>query len=456
MLKKIRNNLSIRVFLWVFSALTICSMLIYGIILTVLPRQYQFTSNKQLGSNIEVLVSDMQKMRYDDAVEKIYNFCIQNNVAAMLSDDKGTLSFGEIKAEEMKVATSSIATTVSFLDSEMEYAFVVSSISQTADKIFNLMLRFLPAVFIIIIFLSGFSAFICSKVIVSPITKISEISKRMALLDLTWRCDIESNDEIGVLASSLNAMANRLKNTLGELESANKQLAADIKKFQTLEEQRRNFFAAVSHELKTPLTILKGQIENMIMGYGDYKNHDKYLPEALKTVEDIECLVREIITISKMESMNLQDTLQDVSLLSSTNDTIQAILPLARNKDIKIHLNFEKDIVLLVNNNLWNKALSNIIGNAVRHSPNGEDVYIYLLIDEKKKVFVIENTGVFIQETDLKNMFNPFYRVDKSRNKATGGSGLGLYVIKTILDLHSMTYCIKNTRKGVAFILYLD
>ncbi len=100
--------------------------------------------------------------------------------------------------------------------------------------------------------------------------------------------------------------------------------------------------------------------------------------------------------------------------------------------------------------------MSNIIGNAVRHSPNSEDVYVYLLIDEKRKVLVIENTGVFIQETDLENIFNPFYRVDKSRNKATGGSGLGLYVVKTILDLHNMTYCIKNTQKGVAFFLYLD
>ena len=67
-----------------------------------------------------------------------------------------------------------------------------------------------------------------------------------------------------------------------ELTNANSQLTDDVEKFKTLEEQRRNFFAAVSHELKTPLTILKGQIENMILGYGDYQNHEKYLPEALK------------------------------------------------------------------------------------------------------------------------------------------------------------------------------
>lgn len=456
MRKKIKNSLSIRVFLWVFSALTICSMLIYGIVLTVLPRQYQVTSDKQLDTNTEILVSKLQDMSYEDAVDEIYNFCIQNNVAAILSDDKGSLSFGEIKTEEPAVATSNIATTITFSDSKTEYAFVVSSISQTADIILDLMLRFLPAVFAIILLLSFLSAFICSKVIVTPIAKISQISKRMTSLDMTWKCDVESNDEIGVLASSLNTMASRLQGAMEELTNANNQLTDDVEKFKALEEQRKNFFAAVSHELKTPLTILKGEIENMILGYGDYKNHEKYLPEALKVTEDIEYLVKEIITISKMESMDLQDTLQEISLLTSTNDTVQVILPLAQEKDIQIHQNISSDTVLSVNPNLWNKALSNIIGNAVRHSPCGENVFISLQSCENGNALVIENTGAFIPEDDLPYMFIPFYRADKSRSKATGGSGLGLYIVKTILDLHGMTYCIKNTEQGVAFFLYLN
>lgn len=456
MQKRIRNSLSIKVFLWVFSALTICSMLIYGIVLTILPKQYQVTFDKQLDTNTEILVSKLQDMRYEDAVNEIYNFCIQNNSTAILSDDNGALSFGEIKAEELTVATSNIVTAVTFLDSETEYALVVSSISKTADVILSLMLRFLPVVFAIILLLSSLSAFICSKVIVSPIAKISQISKRMTLLDMTWKCDIESNDEIGVLASSLNTMASRLNETMEELTNANNQLTDDVEKFKSLEEQRRNFFAAVSHELKTPLTILKGQIENMILGYGDYQNHEKYLPEALKATEDIEYLVREIISISKMESMDLRDTLQNVSLLSTVNETIEILLPIAKDKNIQIHQNITTDISVPVNRNLWNKALSNIIGNAIRHSPCGEEVFISLQLIEQENALVIENTGVFISEADLPYMFTPFYRTDKSRSKATGGSGLGLYIVKTILDLHGMRYSIQNTPKGVAFFLYLN
>lgn len=456
MRKIIKNSLSVKVFLWVFSALTICSMLIYGIVLTVLPKQYQITSDKQLDANTEILVLKLQNMRYEEAIKEIYNFCIQNNSTAILSDDNGALTFGEIKSESLMVATSSIATTVTFSDRKTEYALIVSSLSQTADIILSLMLRFLPVIFAVILLLSALSAFICSRVIVSPIAKISKISKRMTYLDMTWKCDVKSNDEIGILASSLNTMASRLQETMEELTSANNQLTDDVEKFKSLEEGRRNFFAAVSHELKTPLTILKGQIENMILGYGDYQNHEKYLPEALKATEDIEHLVKEIIAISKMESMDLANTLQDVSLKQTVNDTIQAILPLAQDKDIHIHQNINTDMVLSVNPNLWNKALSNIIGNAVRHSPCGKDVFITLQSFENRDALVIENTGASIPETDLPHMFTPFYRADKSRNKATGGSGLGLYIVKTILDLHGMTYLIKNTKQGVAFFLYLN
>ena len=451
--KRMNNSLSIKVFLWVFFALMICSTLIYGIVLTVLPKQYQINADKQLDSNIEMLVSKVRDMSYDEAVKEIYNFCIENNSAAVLNGEGETLHFGEMKSETYTVASSSIAISVTFSESEKEYTLVISVLGQTSDVMLHFMLRFLPVVFSIILLLSALSAFVCSKVIVTPIAKLSEISKRMISLDEGWKCDIKNNDEIGVLASSLNTMATRLYETMQELTNANQQLNNDIERFKLLEEQRRDFFAAISHELKTPLTILKGQIENMILGYGDYQNHEKYLPEALKATEDIEHLVGEIISISKMESIEINGTLQEISLLKTIDDTIHVLMPLAQEKEIHIYQNIKKDIWLQVNDSLWRKALSNILGNAVRHSPNGENVYIELQEDEK--LLVVENTGIYIPEKDLSNMFHPFYRADKSRSKSTGGSGLGLYIVKKILNLHGMKYSISNTESGVAFSIYI-
>lgn len=453
MQKRINNSLSIKVFLWVFFALMICSTLIYGIVLTVLPKQYQINADKQLDSNIEMLVSKVRDMSYDEAVKEIYNFCIENNSAAVLNGEGETLRFGEMKSETYTVASSSIATNVTFSESEKEYTLVISVLAQTSDAMLHFMLRFLPVVFSIILLLSALSAFVCSKVIVTPIAKLSEISKRMISLDEGWKCDIKNNDEIGVLASSLNTMATRLYETMQELTNANQQLNNDIERFKLLEEQRRDFFEAISHELKTPLTILKGQIENMILGYGDYQNHEKYLPEALKATEDIEHLVGEIISISKMESIEINGTLQEISLMKTVDDTVHILMPLAQEKEIHIYQNIKKDIRLRVNDSLWRKALSNILGNAVRHSPNGEKVYIELQEDEK--LLVVENTGIYIPEEDMSNMFHPFYRADKSRSKSTGGSGLGLYIVKKILDLHGMKYSISNTESGVAFSIYI-
>lgn len=455
MRRKIRNSLNLKVFLWVFTALTVCSMLIYCIVMAVLPKQYQFTEDKQLDANAEVFVSELRTMRYDDGIKAIYNFCIRNNSAAVLLAGNEMLHFGEIASDEQTLATSSVGINVRFLDRDVNYMLVISSVMRAADRISGLLLRLLPVIFLIIIVLSVLSALICSKIIVAPIARISQISKRMASLDMTWRCNVKSSDEIGILASNLNTMAVRLQTAMQESESANKQLAADVEKFQALEEQRRHFFAAVSHELKTPLTILKGQLENMILGYGDYQNHETYLPEALETVETIGQLVQEIISITKMESMDLQNTLQEVSLSESVCHTIESILPLARDKEIQIHQELGTDLTLSVHPTLWSKALSNIIGNAIRHSPCGAHVLISLQTSETESVFTVENTGVSVPDEELEHLFIPFYRADKSRSKTTGGSGLGLYIVKTILDLHGFPYSIKNSQNGIVFSIHL-
>ena len=311
MRKKISNSLSAKVFLWVFTALTLCSILIYGIVLIFVPQSYQLTGSKQFETNAGALFSALENKNYEDGTTLITNFCIENNAVAMLGNEKNSVTFGDFDNIGDDLSTAQTYTTdVTFAEDKASYTLSVISLSKTASELFSLLLRFIPLVLTVILLLSALSAFICSRVIVAPIAKISQISKRMTELDMTWRCDTDRKDEIGVLSSSLNTMAARLQSTMEELETANQQLTKDVKKFKMLEEQHRNFFAAVSHELKTPLTILKGQLENMILGFGDYQNHDKYLPQALKSAEDIEYLIKEILSITKMETMNIGNSLE--------------------------------------------------------------------------------------------------------------------------------------------------
>lgn len=455
MRNRIRGSLNKKVFLWVFLALTVCSILIYGIVMTVIPQRYQIISDNELEKNSYDLFSELQELTYDEGVKRIYDFCITNHASASLSDGTESLSFGTMDNTKNCTATTSYSTGITFTDSKMNYFLSVISAIQTADGITVIFLKMIPVILGIILLLSILSAWICSKIIVSPIVRISRISGKMAELDMTWKCDVKSSDEIGVLASNLNMMAEHLKKAMDDLEEANRVLREDVKKIQQMEVQRRHFFAAVSHELKTPLTILKGQIENMILGYGDYQNHEKYLPQTLKAAEDMEYLVQEILSVTKMETMNVKNTAEEISLHEVIETSIRNISPLADEKMIHIYLKIPRDIVLSVNRSMFLKAVSNVIGNAVQYSPCGEDIFIYLQTEEERQTLIVENTGVIISDQDMPYMFTPFYRVDKSRNKSTGGNGLGLYITKTILHLHGIDCRIENGENRVIFFMDL-
>lgn len=450
MRKRIRNSLAAKVFLLIASLLILCSLLIYGIIMIILPKSYTAVVSTKVIDEMVQLTETLAQTNYADANEVMEQFCRDNRAMIVLGDETSKTTFGSISEESIKRGETMTYTTNTTFRDHSDYTPLNITFFVSAGRELTLaFLELLPLLLFLILLISALGAFVCSRVIVTPIAKISRISQRITELDMAWRCDTERKDEIGILSSNLNTMAIRLQSTMDELETANKQLTADVKKFQMLEEQHRNFFAAVSHELKTPLTILKGQIENMILGYGDYQNHEKYLPQALKVTEDIEYLVKEILSITKMETMNIGNSLETISLSEMLNGIIDGMKPLAEEKHIRFYQNVPGDVYVSVNRNLFSKALSNVIGNAIRHSNTNAKIYVNFNAEEK--TLTVENTGVFIAENDLTHIFAPFYRADKSRSKATGGSGLGLYVVKTILDLHGIGYRIENTEKGVAF-----
>ena len=271
----------------------------------------------------------------------------------------------------------------------------------------------------------------------------------MANLDMTWDCKVNRTDELGILANSLNTMSQKLDTAMKALEDANQKLREDMEHITQLSKQRRDFFAAASHELKTPITILKGQIESMILGVGRYKNAQKILPDTLKEVESMERLVKEILAISKIEMNGLTENTELVSVSVLLKKVLESLLPLAQEKNIIIKQNITEDVRVLGNPSLLEKALHNIVSNAIRHSPEGAEVSITL----SSSKLLVQNTGVTIPSEDLPVLFTPFYRVEKSRNKATGGSGLGLYLVKTILELHGMKYGIENVEDSVSFFV---
>ena len=446
--KKIRNSLSAKVFLWIAGLLILCSLLIYGMVMIFLPGSYTVVASNQVEREIQQLTDTLAQTNYEDVQKIIEQFCYKNQAMVSINGDGTTLFFGSIddpsmEGDEMMTSTGEVL----FANREEPYYLSISAPVSAGKELTMAFLKLLPFLLALILLISALGAFLCSRVLVRPVLEISRISKRMAHLDMTWDCKVNRTDELGVLANSLNTMAKRLDTAMKELESANEQLREDMEQLTELSRQRRDFFAAASHELKTPITILKGQIESMILGVGKYKDTGKVLPETLREVENMERLVKEILAISKIEMDGLAGKAEPVPLSDALTKVTESLLPLAQERRITVHSQLAETVTVSGNASLLEKAIHNILSNAIRHSPEGAEVFIHLT----PSVLTVTNTGASIPEEDLSALFTPFYRVEKSRNKSTGGSGLGLYLVKTILELHGFQYRVESTETGVVF-----
>ena len=265
---------------------------------------------------------------------------------------------------------------------------------------------------------------------------------------MTWRCNTKRTDEIGVLSNSLNTMAEQLDSTLNELTIANQKLQEDIEKEQERKKLQIDFFRAVSHELKTPITILKGELEGMLYQVGDYKNRDIYLQKSLITVDDMDTLVKEILSISKINDSDFALTISKMNIGQLVRQCGRKWQSIAEIKEQQFKTDID-DYIYNGDINLMQKAISNIIGNAVNHSPQKAFISITL----KNGILNVINSGVSISDVDIKQIFEPFYRIENSHNRKTGGSGLGLYIVKNILEQHKLKYKIKNTEKVICFTI---
>lgn len=451
--KKIKNSLSAKVFLWIAGLLVLCSLFIYGIVMIFLPQSYTVVSSNRIEAEMKELTEMLPQTTFEQAKKAIDQFCQNNHAAVVLSGRDTELSFGSVDhLDNQKGEVITSVEEIQFADTNESYLISITALVSAGNELTMAFLELFPLLLILIVAISALGAFLCSRILVRPVLEISRVSKRMANLDMTWECKVDRTDELGVLANSLNLMAKRLDVAMKELEHANQKLREDMEHITELSRQRRDFFAAASHELKTPITILKGQIESMILGIGKYKDTGKVLPETLKEVENMERLVKEILTISKIEMDGLAGKAEPVSLSDTLTKVTETLLPLAQERQITVHSQLAEDVTVSGNVSLLEKAIHNILSNAIRHSPEGAEVFIHLT----PSVLTVTNTGASIPEEDLPVLFTPFYRVEKSRNKSTGGSGLGLYLVKTILELHGFQYRVENTETGVVFTITME
>ncbi len=388
--------------------------------------------------------------------ETIFEFSYEHNVLVTVEAQNGKILYpskalgvdvnmfnrlARISKDNIKVSTDV------FMDFINENA-TVSMITnfRPVDDATTLIVLFVPFMIAIILALALVLAYINSKFLSRPLVHINEITKKMAGLDFSYQLAVNGEDEIAQLGKSINELSNSLESSINQMKQANLQLKSDIEKERQLEAQRREFIATISHELKSPLNIIMGQLEGMKLNIGKYKDHDKYLQESLVVTQNMQQLVNEILSVNKLESttfklnstrINLSELIAEIM---SENQYYVAKHQLIVVADIKQDVYVKGDMLLL------KRALRNIICNAYFYTTDS----VQIVLDEHH--LAVCNSVEQFPKDELEHLFKPFYRIEKSRNKETGGSGLGLYIVKMILDKHSnLRYELQSSADLVTF-----
>lgn len=333
-----------------------------------------------------------------------------------------------------------------------EYAFAIASLQPVNEAMLVLKDYYVYAliiVFLVIILLS----FYYSKIIVKPLIKINRVTKKMANFDFSEKLPVTADDEIGGLSGSINTLSVNLKDRIDRLNVANTKLQQDIERERQLEKTRKEFISGVSHELKTPLSVIRSFAEGIKDGVS--KDTSYYTDVILEETENMNRLIVEMLELAKLESGTYKLDMTAFSIGELTQQVYTKLLFSMEEKHLQVNIDADPSILVKANRSRIEQVVVNLLSNAIRYTPE-EKIQVSIIEAEDNVKVEIENTGNPIPEESLEKIWDRFYRLDASRSRHTGGTGLGLSIVKNILDLHHAEYGVYNTTNSVVFYFNLQ
>lgn len=376
----------------------------------------------------------------------------QEDMHEILDENKTiTLKFQDNLSGTTKIG---VATAMSLKSKNDCILMAVASIQpiKEATKTIN---RFYIYIFIGFVFISILISSLYSSLISKPLIRMNNVARKMCNMDFSQKCEIESYDEIGYLANTLNFLSSNLEASLNDLKEKNMKLQEDIDKERQLENMRKDFVASVSHELKTPIGIIEGYAEGLKDGIVSDEKKLLYLETIIDESQKMGKLVANMLELSKLESGVVKPSPE----IFNINRLIKKLVSKHQQSalDHNLHLYFKPETEYsYVSADIFQmeQVLTNLITNAIKYTKPDNDIIVS--ISEKDDIFKISvlNKGSHIDDEQLKHLFDKFYRIDKSRQRNSNSTGLGLAIVKNLLELHGFKYSLYNTDEGVQFDYY--
>lgn len=317
--------------------------------------------------------------------------------------------------------------------------------------------RFLIYIGSVLILAAGALVWYFSKKLTDPIRELANLSDKMANLDFEAKYTSGGKNEIGELGANFNRMSSRLESTISELKKANNSLLKDIEQKEKMEEMRNEFLGNVSHELKTPIALIQGYAEGLKDGVNDdAESRDFYCDVIMDEAMKMNQMVKNLLTLNQLEFGDEDISFERFDLAALIRGVLQSMEILAQQDELKIIFRQESPVYVWADEFKTEQVVRNYVSNAFHHASGDKVIEVKIQRGGKKARTSVFNTGTPIPEEDIKHIWEKFYKVDKAHTREYGGNGIGLSIVKAIMESFHQEYGVKNYDNGVEFWFELD
>ena len=475
---------------------SIVSLLVAGAILlcwvlntTLLPRYYMHNKTEVLMENYQTIsnASAQNELESDEFAVTFDNLCSNGNIMALILQQDGKVlrsSVNDLDAlrtefwdvllhgDKMEVLYSNkqyqlLQKTDTRLDSEylvlvgvlengdmVLMRTAVESIRESA-AISNRFLLFAGAAAIVA---SILVAFFTTRHITKPLQQLTDISKRMVDLDFNakYETDQSNSYEVEELGNHINRLSENLERTISELKTANVELQDDIEKKIQIDEMRKEFLSNVSHELKTPLALIQGYAEGLQECINDdAESREFYCEVIIDEADKMNRMVKKLLTLNQLEFGNDQVIMERFDMTELIRGVANSTRILMEQKGIRLELENSEEAWVWGDEFKVEEVITNYMSNAINHADGEKLIRVFYTRSEDKLRVSVFNTGQPIPEEDIEKIWVKFYKVDKARTREYGGSGIGLSIVKAIMDSFHQRCGVINHEDGVEFWMEL-
>ena len=308
---------------------------------------------------------------------------------------------------------------------------------------------------------AGVVASFISKKFTNPILQLNDIANKMAKLDFSQKYRVtDTEDEINELGRSINTMSDKLETTIKQLQKSNIELEKDIEEKSKIDDMRKQFISDVSHELKTPIALIQGYAEGLIENVStDEESRRFYAEVILDETNKMDRLVKQLLELMKLEYGKKEFNNEKFDINELINEVIRKCEVMLQKNDIQVEFESKKPIYVWADEFYIEQVVTNYFTNAIKHTEeigNNKKIKITVKQSNDKMRITVFNTGKTIPEEDLTRIWGRFYKVDSSRNRQDGGTGIGLALVKAIMNNYQNEYGVNNKKDGVEFYFDVD